>query len=136
MSTYRWSKRMLYTIGALSLVAVLAGCGGGLKGNWSGDKLSPEMARDEFKFLVPASTPGKLAKADLNLQKDRTFSASVVYGTQVYPVSGTWEWKKPKLVLRDNRGEAYIYMARKDDDRLRITQGIDGTDVTLELEKE
>ena len=116
--------------------ALFAGCGASLKGRWQGAELKPEMARDQFKFLVPATTTGKFVSADVNLQKDKTFSASVIYDEKVIPVTGTWAWKDRILTMRDSKGQAYVYGARKDGSKLKVITGIKGSDVTFLLEKD
>lgn len=125
--------------GLLALV-VLSGSSGcaSLAGRWTGDALKPEMARDQFKLLVPADKPGKFVSVDLRLQKDGTCTADVNYDGKIEPFAGTWKDDgKGFLNFTDKKGNAYGYGVRKvDDNTIEIVKSIKGTDVTLTLKKQ
>jgi hypothetical protein len=120
---------------AALLLGTLSACGGGVKGRWVGSDVKPEMARDQFRFLVPANHVGRFVSADVRLQKDGTFNSSVVYDKEVTTVSGTWEFRDDVLTFRDEVGNSWIYGVRKDGDELDLVQGIKGTDVSIKMEK-
>jgi hypothetical protein len=130
------NRQLLRAFAACALITVAAGCGTSVKGRWTGTEVEPELARDEVKFLAPETTQGKLVSVDLNLQKDKTFSAAMIYDTTVVNTTGTWEYKDRTLSLRDSVGNSYVYTVDKDGDELTIVTPIKGTEVKIELELE
>lgn len=121
----------------LGLLASASGCAS-MAGHWTGDKLKPEMARDQFPLLRPAEKPGKFVSADLRMQQDGTCTAEVVYDGKIERFMGTWKYDdKGFLNFNDKQGNSYGYAVRRvDDQTVELIKGIKGTDVTLTLKKQ
>jgi hypothetical protein len=130
--------RVAQVCGWIGFVASLGltGCAT-LAGHWSGDSLQPEMAREQFKMLVPAEKSGKFVSVDLRLQPDGTCTADVNYDGKMEQFVGTWKDDGKGFVnFVDKQGNAYGYAVRRiDDQTLQIVKAIKGTDVTLTLKK-
>jgi hypothetical protein len=124
----------------LLALAVLGGSSGcaTLAGRWTGDSLKPEMARDQFKLLVPAEKAGKFVSVDLRLQSDGTCTADVNYDGKSEPFVGTWKDDGKGFVnFVDKKGNTYGYAVRRvDDQTIEIVRSVKGTDVTLTLKKQ
>ena len=121
-------------IGAL---VPLVGCG--LQGRYMGGDLRPEMARDQFELLRPDDMPGRFVEADLRFQQDGTFTAVVNYDGKLETHQGTFKYDQQvgKLTFTDNKGDSYVYGAKKpDDNTLLLLKGIKGSDVTLTLKRQ
>jgi hypothetical protein len=124
--------------GFLCLGAVVSLCGcASLAGQWRGDELRPEMARDQFKLLRPADQAGRLVSADLRLQQDGSYTAELNYDGRVEQSLGTWKLDADGyLTFVDKQGRSYGYAIRRvDDQTIQMVKGIKGTDATLTLTK-
>ena len=104
-----------------------------------GGDLRPEMARDQFELLRPDDMPGRFVEADLRFQQDGTFTAVVNYDGKLETHQGTFKYDQQvgKLTFTDNKGDSYVYGAKKpDDNTLLLLKGIKGSDVTLTLKRQ
>jgi hypothetical protein len=122
---------------AIGVVLMTTGCE--ITGHWTGNSLTPEMARDQFKILRPDGVPGKFVSADFRFQKDNSYTADINYDGKLESHQGTYKYDdgKKTLMLRDKAGNSYMFAAKKVDDKtLQLIKSIKGSDVTLTLTKE
>lgn len=131
-----WGRRIggLLCLGA---VVSLSGCVT-LAGHWLGDRLEPEMARDQFKLLRPTEQSGRLVSAELRLQEDGSYTAELNYDGRVEQSLGSWKFDDSRyLTFVDKSGRSYGYTVRRPNDRtLEMVKDIKGTDAVLTLEKQ
>jgi len=127
----------LFELGCLGLLVVACqGCAT-LVGRWSGDDVTPAMARDQFDLLRPPGNTANFVSADIRLQQDGTFTADVKYGNDLVRATGSWKLDGEKLSLTDQAGRAEVFLAKRiDETTLQIVTGIKGSDVVLKLKKQ
>ena len=130
-------QRLFGEVLCLGVVANLFGCVN-LAGRWMGDELVPEMARDQYKLLMPADQSGRLVSADLRLQKDGSYTAELNYDGNVVQSLGNWKYaEKGYLSFVDKQGRSYGYGVRRpNDETIQMVKSIKGTDAILTLKKQ
>ena len=121
-----------------SLVATaLATAGCGIQGRWVGDKLKPEMARDQFNLMRPEGNFDNFVQADIRFQDDGTYMADLRYGSVLKRSTGKWELNEDKLTLVEENGTPQVFLVKQPDAAtLNLIVGIKGSDVTLTLKKQ
>jgi hypothetical protein len=126
---------MLRNAGVICAGMLLSGCG--ITGQWSSRSLDPEIARDRFDFLAQPMTGTEFTRAHVSLHDDGRYSAEVYFGQWVQQSTGTWEKAGDRITFVDSKGfsQTYTYALSGDHRRLAVKRDIDGTEVTLTLER-
>jgi hypothetical protein len=113
--------------------AFLAGCS--ITGEWKYQEFKPEVARQEFNFLGTGNLVKDFTGADITLRKDKTYTARVYYGDEAVITHGTWEKTDDKITFVDTGGHAYSYRYDREGNDLSLSEMVQGTEVTLTLER-
>lgn len=126
---------MLRWTGVICAGMLLSGCG--LPGQWNSRSLDPEIARGHFNFLAEPMPGPEFTRAIVHLHNDGTYSAEVYFGERVQQGSGSWEASGDRITFVDSKGfsQTYRYALSPNHKRLTVRREIEGTDVTLMLER-